>query len=98
MVFSRSQEVFIELSVLVRRQENRFASWCPELDVASCGDTIDEACDNLHDAIDLYLDTLSDEGELMQVLQERSINPTHENEPCDRPILSSWRTGVTVPA
>jgi len=93
-----AQQVYIELSVLVRKEGEQFVSWCPELDVASCGDTIEEACANLHDAVDLYLDTLEEEGELLNVLQERDIALTVKDEPCERPILSSLRTGVTVPS
>jgi len=29
---------------------------CPELDVASCGDTLEEAIDNLKEAVELYIE------------------------------------------
>lgn len=97
MVSRRARKAFIELSLLVRKEENQFVSWCPELDVSSCGDSIEEARENLFDAVELYVDTLATEGELLQVLQERGVTLTFKDEPCERAILSSWRTGVTVP-
>jgi predicted RNase H-like HicB family nuclease len=90
---------YIELSVYVRKEGNQYASWCPELDVASCGDSIEEACSNLHDAVDLYLNTLADEQELANVLQERDVRIVSESEPCDRhTFVSSFRTGVPARA
>ncbi len=97
MVSRRTRKSFIELSLLVRKEENQFVSWCPELDVSSCGDNIEEARENLFDAVELYVDTLATEGELLQVLQERGVTLAFADEPRERAILSSWRTGVTVP-
>ncbi|MBN1862552.1 MAG: type II toxin-antitoxin system HicB family antitoxin [Dehalococcoidales bacterium] len=98
MSSSREQKPYIELSVWIRKENNQYSSWCPELDVASCGDSIEEACENLHDAVDLYLDTLAEEGELSTILQERDIKVIRHDEPGERPILSSLRAGVPTSA
>ena len=44
------------LSAVVNREDDGFVSWCPELDIASQGDTIEEAVENLKEAIELYLE------------------------------------------
>jgi predicted RNase H-like HicB family nuclease len=101
MVSSKSRKITLELSVLVRKEGNQYASWCPELDVASCGDTMEEACNNLDDAIDLYLGTLSEEGNLLEVLGERGFRPSRddgEKEICEAPFLSSRHKAIIVPA
>jgi len=98
MVSRRNLETRIELSLLVRKEEKQYVSWCPELDVSSCGESVEEACDNLYDAVDVYIRTLAEEGELPQVLQERGIKPVEDDETCSHVFLSSWQTGVTVPA
>ncbi len=36
-------------------------SLCPELDIASQGDTIEQACDNLKEALELFFETASPE-------------------------------------
>ncbi len=44
-----------------------FSSLCPELDVASQGDTEEEARDNLREALELFLEDV-DQGELARRL------------------------------
>ncbi len=48
-------------------QNPGFSSHCPELDVASQGDTEEEARDNLREALELFLENV-DEGELARRL------------------------------
>jgi predicted RNase H-like HicB family nuclease len=45
----------LTFTAIVRKDGKRYASLCPELDVASCGDTIAEALEELRKAIRLYL-------------------------------------------
>ena len=97
MVSRRHREIVLELSALVRKEENQYVSWCPEFDVSSCGDNIEEACENLFDALDLYMRTLVEEGELDHVLQERYIKPVEDAAMCSHLFLSSRQIGVTVP-
>ncbi len=94
----KSREIAIELSALIRKEENQYTSWCPELDVSSCGDNIEEARDNLFDAVDLYLRTLAEESELAQIFQERNIKPIEKTEFSSPLFLSCWKTEVTVRA
>lgn len=54
-------------------EDGQFVSVCEALDLASCGDTVEEASDNLSDALALFLDTLTDLGERDLVLSERGI-------------------------
>ena len=61
------------LTGYVEKEDHQFASFCRELGSASCGDTIDEALENLGDAIDVHLDALEETGELQRVFRERNI-------------------------
>ena len=47
------------LTALVQREGDGWAALCPELDVASQGDTIEEARANLQEAVELFLETAS---------------------------------------
>ena len=71
-------------AVLPEKEDGQFISVCPELDVMSCGDSIEEAFANLEEAIDVYLSALGEVGERMRVLQERgidvSVQPTDEED------------------
>jgi predicted RNase H-like HicB family nuclease len=100
IVSGKGRNIVLELSLFVRKEDNQYASWCPELDVASCGDTMEEACSNLDDAVDIYLETLLEEGKLLEILGERGFKPSTddgEREICEAPFLSSRHKAVTVP-
>ncbi|MBI2830703.1 MAG: type II toxin-antitoxin system HicB family antitoxin [Chloroflexi bacterium] len=58
-------------SAVITKEGELFSSLCPELDVASSGDTSKEAFENLKDAVKLYLKTLAEEGELKSVLEAK---------------------------
>jgi len=45
-----------EYAAVVWREGESYVSKCPELGVASCGDTFEEATDNLKEAVELYIE------------------------------------------
>ena len=45
------------LTAIIQREGDGFVALCPELDVASQGDTIPEATANLKEAVELFLET-----------------------------------------
>ncbi len=50
-----------KFTAIIEREGDGFVSLCPELDVASQGDTIDEAKKNLQEALALFFETASSE-------------------------------------
>jgi predicted RNase H-like HicB family nuclease len=44
------------LTAIIQPEGDGFVSLCPELDVASRGSTIEEAKDNLREALELFLE------------------------------------------
>jgi predicted RNase H-like HicB family nuclease len=58
----------MKLTALIEREGDGYVSLCPELDVASQGKTIEEARDNLREALELFVETASPE-ELKQRLR-----------------------------
>jgi predicted RNase H-like HicB family nuclease len=44
------------LTAIIEREGNGYVSLCPELDIASQGDTIEEARENLHEALTLFFE------------------------------------------
>lgn len=59
----------LDYTVVVWKEERGYVSKCPELGVASCGDSISEAMENLKEAVDLYLENAEALG-LLDDLQE----------------------------
>ena len=44
-------------TAMIYRERDGYVALCPELDVASQGDTVKEASANLREAVELFLDT-----------------------------------------
>ncbi|AFY87741.1 MAG: hypothetical protein CLLPBCKN_004661 [Chroococcidiopsis cubana SAG 39.79] len=42
---------------IIEREENGYVSLCPELDIASQGSTVEEARNNLIEALELFFET-----------------------------------------
>ena len=57
-----------KLTCLIEREGDGYVSLCPELDIASQGDTIEEARGNLIEALELFLET-ADPSELQRWLR-----------------------------
>ncbi len=64
----------VVLTFRVRAEDGQYAAFCDELDVASCGDTVQDAFRAIEDATLLYLSVLEDNGERERVFAERHVN------------------------
>ena len=49
------------LTALIEREGDGFVALCPDVDVASQGDTIEQARANLQEALELFFETASPE-------------------------------------
>ena len=49
----------MKLTALIERDGDGYVSLCPQLDIASQGTTIEEARDNLREALELFFETAS---------------------------------------
>ncbi len=52
-------EMSRRLTAIIQAEGTGFVSLCPELDIASQGDTIEEARDNLREALELFFECAS---------------------------------------
>ncbi len=59
----------LEYTAVVWKERRGFVSKCPELGVASCGDTFEEAVANLKEAVELYIENAK-ELDLMEDIEE----------------------------
>lgn len=50
-----------KLTAIIEREENGFVALCPELDIASQGETIEQARDNLKEALEMFFEAASAE-------------------------------------
>jgi predicted RNase H-like HicB family nuclease len=49
------------LTAIIEREGDGYVALCPELDIASQGDTVEEARANLREALELFFETASEE-------------------------------------
>lgn len=64
----------MKLTEEVWREGNMYVSYCPELDVASCGETVDQARRNLQEAILINLEETKRMGTFDQFLEEAGFH------------------------
>ncbi len=51
----------MKLTAIIEREGGGYVSLCPELDIASQGDNVEQARDNLREALELFFETASPE-------------------------------------
>lgn len=49
----------MKLTAIIEREGDGYVSLCPELDIASQGATVEQARDNLHEALTLFFECAS---------------------------------------
>jgi predicted RNase H-like HicB family nuclease len=58
-----------QLTAIIEREGDGYVALCPELDIASQGGTVEEARENLREALELFFEAASPE-EITQRLRE----------------------------
>ena len=59
----------MQLTAIIEREGDGYVALCPELDIASQGDSVPEARENLKEALELFFETAS-ETEIDRRLRE----------------------------
>lgn len=55
----KEPEMSRRLTAIIEREGEGYVSLCPELDIASQGETVSEARENLREALELFFETAS---------------------------------------
>ncbi|MDD9995561.1 MAG: hypothetical protein OXS35_07445 [Dehalococcoidia bacterium] len=71
---------YITLTHVVLQEEGdtAYTGYCPELGTATCGDTPEEAWENLGEAVVMHLNALEETGERKKFFEERGIKIVSE--------------------
>jgi len=75
----KKSKSYIILTAIFKREEEVWTAECKEPGTATFGDTLEEAKENLQEAIELHLNTLKDVGEYKRFLDERGIEIHYRN-------------------
>jgi predicted RNase H-like HicB family nuclease len=68
----------IKLTEELWKEGNMYVSYCPELDIPSCGETVEQAKKNLKEAILINLEETQRMGTLDKFLREAGFDETQE--------------------
>ena len=68
----------LRLTEEIWKEGNMYVSYCPELDIPSCGKSVEEARKNLRQAILINMEECKKLGTLDQLLQETGFSETHD--------------------
>jgi predicted RNase H-like HicB family nuclease len=83
---------FMFNAIFKKEVEGGYSAFCPELGVASQGETIEEAEANLKEACELYIESAKEVGILERILEESGV----QNKEIAPVLTGSIRTQVTV--
>ena len=64
----------LKLTEELWKEGNMYVSYCPELDIASCGETMEQAKKNLREIISINLEEAQKIGTLENLLQEAGFD------------------------
>ncbi|HLC85264.1 MAG TPA: type II toxin-antitoxin system HicB family antitoxin [Candidatus Nanoarchaeia archaeon] len=84
------------LTCIITKEKGRYASQCPELDVASMGDSPEEAQKNLQEAIAGHLQVAREEGLLDPILERLGISKDDLKKK-EHIIPTSFSSSIGVP-
>lgn len=60
----------IDYSVIVFKEEDTYVAYCPELDISSCGNSIEHAKEMLKTAVRLFIEEAEKMNNLEDILEE----------------------------
>jgi len=60
----------IDYGIIVFKEDESYVAYCPELDVSSCGNTVEHAKEMLKTAVRLFLEEAEKMGTLEDILEE----------------------------
>jgi len=91
---SRSPKT-LRLTGEVWREGQMYTAYCRELDLASCGRTVEEAWQNLHEAFEIFLEETAKKGTLQELLEDAGL--VARGETLERPEYFIGRIELPLP-
>jgi predicted RNase H-like HicB family nuclease len=62
--------IAIEYDVIVFKEDHTYVAYCPELDISSCGQDVQQAKEMLNTAVRLFIEEAEKMGTLEEILDE----------------------------
>ncbi len=62
----------IDYDIILFKEDETYVAYCPELDISSCGNTVEHAKEMLKTAVRLFIEEAEKMGTLEDILEESS--------------------------
>lgn len=62
--------ISIDYDIIVFKEDENYVAYCPELDISSCGNTVEHAKEMLKTAVRLFLEEGEKMGTMEDILEE----------------------------
>lgn len=62
--------ISIDYDIIVFKEDTNCVAYCPELDISSCGNTLEQAKEMLKTAVKLFLEEAEKMGTIEDILEE----------------------------
>jgi len=85
----------IEFDMIVLKEKKTFVAYSPELDVSSCGDTVEEAKASLKTAVRLFIEEAERMGTLEDILTEAGYQKHAANKWTAPRMVATESVGVS---
>lgn len=60
----------IDYDIIIFKEDETYVAYCPELDISSCGNTVEHAKEMLKTAVRLFLEEADKMGTIEDILEE----------------------------
>lgn len=87
----------IKFTAQIWKEGKMYVSYCPELDVSSCGRTVAEAKENLLEAVEGFLEEARKMGTLREILRESGFVKEGQKKWKAPELVSLEREKVLIP-
>lgn len=77
----------IDFYALFWKENDVYVSYCPQLDISSCGDTLEDARRMLKEAVLLFIEEAEKKGTLQEIFEESDYHFEENEQKWQPPIL-----------
>ncbi len=96
MIPMKSIHPHVELNVQVWKEGEMFVSYIPQLDLASCGETLENARANIREAFTLFIEESVKMGTTSRILEEAGFSVNRQKQWRAPEMVSYERLSVAM--
>jgi len=93
---TKKTKSYIVVKHIIKKEKDCYVATCPDFDITTQGKSIENADENLKEAVILYLETINQLGIREKVFKERNISLYNIKEKINIDIMPSFDNGPFI--